>query len=324
MTELDRFSRAALLATVLCLQAAAVQASCGASSCNLLNDRFALGTWEHPGWSIDLRLEALTQDRLREGSRTISPAELPAGEEAIERHTRNRNLVATLDYALNHEWSFALRLPLLQRDHLHDLLDEESGDIAATEQWRFSKAGDAQVLARWQAPGSAAGLGWALTGGLKLPTGSTGLVNAEGTPAERTLQPGSGTTDLIVGASARIVIGISDALSLQGNWTEALAAHDGFKPGRRVDLSAGWAHAMSPAWSVLLQANLARRERDSGVQAEPALSGSTTLSLSPGVSVLAAAGDTLYAFVQLPIYQKVNGIQLVPQAGLVVGWTHSF
>ena len=48
------------------------------------------------------------------------------------------------------------------------------------------------------------------------------------------------------------------------------------------------------------------------------------LSLSPGVSVAAAGHDTLYGFVQLPLYQKVNGIQLVPRAALAVGWTHIF
>jgi len=34
--------------------------------------------------------------------------------------------------------------------------------------------------------------------------------------------------------------------------------------------------------------------------------------------------DTLYAFVQVPVYQKVNGIQLVPPYSLAVGWTHAF
>ena len=74
----------------------------------------------------------------------------------------------------------------------------------------------------------------------------------------------------------------------------------------------------------MLQLNHAHKQRDSGLQAEPDNSGSTTTSLSPGFSVAVAAFDTVYAFVQLPLYQYVNGIQLVPRASFVMGWTHSF
>ena len=93
-----RAGRIAGLALGLVLSPLA-QASCGASSCNLLNDRFALGTWEHPGWTLDLRLEALDLTRLRQGGHALSPQNLPAGEEALERHTRHRAVVTTLDRA---------------------------------------------------------------------------------------------------------------------------------------------------------------------------------------------------------------------------------
>lgn len=343
MTQSPKFIlRAASAAAALVLHTGLAQASCGSASCTLLNDRFALGTWDQPGWSVDLRLEALTQNQLREGTRKISPAELPEGEEAIERHTRNRSLITRLDYAVDRSWSFSLRVPLLHRDHLHDLLDEETGDPGARERWRFTRMGDVQALMRWQAPAATAvatdaapdapttgaslteDTAWALTAGLKLPTGSRRIANADGSVAERALQPGTGTTDLVLGASSRTLLSLADALNLQFTWTQALAAKDGFKPGRRVELSAGWAHAMTPDWSLLLQANLARRERDSGPEAEPELSGSTTLSLSPGASVALGARDTLYGLVQVPVYQKVNGVQLMPRASLALGWTHSF
>lgn len=307
----------------LAVLSASAQASCGAASCNLLSDRFAMGTWEHTGWSLDVHVEALTQTQLREGTQNLSPAELPAGEEAIERHTRNRSLVTTLDYAASPQWSFALRIPVVDRDHLHDLLDE-TGAVAGSERWRFTKLGDVQALARWQAPAAAPDFAWALTAGLKLPTGSHTVANADGTVAERALQPGSGTTDLVLGASARQVLGLADALNLQLGWTQALNEKDGFKPGARVDLSAGWAHALNPTWSLVLQANLSQRGHDSGANAEPALSGSTTLSLSPGASVALGHDDTAYGFVQLPVYQKVTGIQLVPRFSLALGWTHAF
>jgi len=281
----------ALGLALLALSLPSAHASCGAASCNLLNDRFALGTWDHTGWSADFRFEALTQTQLREGTKNIHPADLP----------------------------------LVRRDHLHDVLDEDTGDIIGTERWHFRRLGDVQALARWQALGTGAqDSRWALTGGLKLPTGSHTVTNGDGTVAERALQPGTGTTDVVLGASARSVLTLADALSLQLTWTQALAAKDDFKPGRRFDLSVGWAHAMDPHWSLLLQANLSHRGRDSGADAEPDLSGSTTLSLSPGISVALGHADTFYALAQKPVYQKVNGIQLVPRLSTALGWTHSF
>jgi hypothetical protein len=81
--------------------------------------------------------------------------------------------------------------------------------------------------------------GWAVLGGLKLPTGSRSIVNRDGARAERALQPGSGTTDLVVGASVRRVVGATDALNLQATVTQALNSREKFKPGRRTELSAG-------------------------------------------------------------------------------------
>jgi iron complex outermembrane receptor protein len=77
------------------------------------------------------------------------------------------------------------------------------------------------------------------------------------------------------------VLGAVDALNLQGTVTQALNSIEEFKPGRRTELSAGWSHAMSQQWSTVLQLNLSHKGRDSGAQAEPENSGSTTVSLSP-------------------------------------------
>lgn len=325
---MPNFLRTLAWAPLALLAAVPAHASCGATSCNLLNDRFALGTWDHTGWSLDLRLEAIDQDQLREGSRRISPADLPEDEEAVERHTRHRSLVTTIDYAANAQWSFTLRLPLLHRDHLHDLIDEDTGELGERERWRYTRVGDVQALARWQAPAEGADFRWAVIGGLKLPTGSHRVSNGkgvgDGAEAERALQPGTGTTDAIVGLSARQVLGLSDALNLQLTWTQAVAEADGFKPGRRLDASVGWAHAMSPQWSLMLQANYSQRGRDSGAEAEPELSGGSALNLSPGISLSWGPADALYATLQVPVYQKVNGIQLTPSNSLALGWTHSF
>lgn len=298
-------------------------ASCGSSYCSLLNDRFALGTWDHVGWSADFRLESVTQDRLRTGARTIGAAEV-SGEQVLERHTRNTNLVTTLERSFDMNWSLTLRVPVVRRDHLHDPIDEATGAIGPSEQWRFSRLSDVQLLARWQDARNAPDSSWAVTAGLKLPTGSKTVTNTDGARAERALQPGSGTTDLVLGVASRRTVWDTNALNLQATWTQALNGSEQFKPGRRIEVAAGWAHAYNPTLSAVLQLNLVLKARDSGDQAEPDNSGSTTLSLSPGVSVAVGVRSIVYAFVQLPVYQKVNGIQLVPKTSVAVGCTTSF
>jgi hypothetical protein len=89
-------------------------------------------------------------------------------------------------------------------------------------------------------------------------------------------------------------------------------------------VSTGWSHAYSPSLGAVLQLNLRHRGRDSGAQAEPDNSGSTALDLSPGVTFGVGHASTMYAYVQLPVYQKVNGIQLVPRSALALGWTGDF
>jgi hypothetical protein len=313
-----------LLALLLPLAVATPsQASCGSAFCSLLNDRFALGTWDHVGWSADVRTESVSQTQLRSGTHNISASEV-TGEEAIERHTDNTNLVTTLERSFDMNWSLALRVPVVRRDHLHDLIDETTGALGPSESWQFTRLGDIALLARWQDARQAPEASWAVTGGLKLPTGSIDVSNADGARAERALQPGSGTTDLILGLAWRNLLTPADALNLQATWVQALNLREQFKPGRRFELGAGWSHAISPVVSAVLQANLVDKARDIGAQAEPDNSGSTSVFLSPGVNVAVGAMGMLYGYLQVPVYQRVNGIQLVPKTSFALGYTASF
>jgi hypothetical protein len=309
--------RSLLLLGALSSATCLAHASCGSAYCTLMTDRYAQGSGDpHLGWGVDVRLEAVTQDRLRSGSQDVA-ADTANDEGAIERRTRNLNLVTTLDYGFNGDWSLSVRVPVVHRDHLHDL------EAGGSERWTFTRPGDVQVLARRQFLPGDGSTSYALFGGLKLPTGSTDVRNGDGSRAERALQPGSGTTDLVLGLAARRAVGYADALVGQASLAQALNSDESFKPGRRVEASLGWSHAWSPTLGAVVQLNLQHKARDAGEQAEPENSGSTTLNLSPGVTLGIGRG-TLYAYLQLPLLQKVNGLQLVPRHALALGWTHDF
>lgn len=299
-------------------------ASCGSAFCTLMTDRYAQGTGDvHLGWSADVRLEAVTQKKLRSGTTTLDASQV-TGEEAIEQHTKNLNLLTSLSYGLDADWSFTVRLPLVKRDHQHVLIDDTTGLPGATEQWQFTKLGDVQALARRQFASANGAAAYAVFGGLKLPTGSIKVTNSDGSRAERALQPGTGTTDLVFGVAGRRAFGMNNALIGQASISQALNSKEDFKPGQRIELSVGWSHAYSHSLGTVLQLNAHHRGRDSGLQAEPDNSGSTTVDLSPGVTLAVGPASTLYAYVQVPVYQKVNGIQLVPRSALALGWTTDF
>jgi len=291
-------------------------ASCGAASCTLTTDRFVQGSWDSPGFYLDLRAEYLRQDQLFSGSHKIGANQV--NEETLERETINRNLVATLDWAFGSNWAASLRVPYLDRRHVHDVLPDTPGDPVVTERWNIRRLGDVQVVGRYQLPLQDT-TAYSISAGVKLPTGSHTVANEDGAVAERSLQPGTGTTDLIVGASARHALTGRDALFAQAGVMVALNSRDSFRPGHRIDFALGGVHQFESGWSAALQLNVSHRGRDSGAAAEPDLSGSTSVQLSPGVNVALSGATHLYGFVQVPIYQHVNGVQLVPRWSMVVG-----
>jgi len=319
-TLVPRLALGALLAATTTM----ASASCGSAFCTLMTDRYAQGTGEpHIGWSADVRIESVSQTRLRSGTTDIGAGQV-TGEEAIERRTRNLNLVTTLEYGFDENWSVSVRVPVVRRSHSHDLIDDTTGLPSTPEQWRFTRLGDIQVLARRQALANDAATSYAWLAGLKIPTGSTRVVNGDGSRAERALQPGSGTTDVIVGAAFRRAFGPADALIGQLTIGAALNTREEFRPGARVEASIGWSHAYAHDLGAVLQLNMRRRAHDSGAQAEPSNSSSTVVDLSPGVTIGVGSNATLYGYLQLPVYQQVKGIQLVPRTSVAVGWTADF
>ena len=71
--------------------------------------------------------------------------------------------------------------------------------------------------------------------------------------------------------------------------------------------------------SALLQLNAHIKGRDRGAEAEPDDSGGRFVSLSPGLGYAVNRHLRIYGFVQMPVYQHVNGVQLTADRSLVAG-----
>lgn len=312
----------AIAALTLCAHRAS--ASCGAATCTLMSDRYTLDSGTgRSGFSLDLRFEFVDQDRLRTGTRKARPEDI-AGEEALERRTRQRGVIASIDYGFDADWSLQVRLPLLQREHLHAPIDEDTGEVSGEERWRFTAPGDTQLTLRRRFSPEGGDTVFAVYAGLKLPTGSRHEENSDGARAERSLQPGTGTTDIVAGVAARRSIALHDVVFAQAGVTRALSGVDGFEPGKQYGAGVGWSHAFGPHLGSVLQLNLQHRGRDAGHASEPEVSGGTTVDLSPGLTWSPRPGSTVYAYVQLPLLHDVNGTQLVRSRTLALGWSLDF
>ena len=311
----------ALLAP-MCHQTA--QATCGASFCMVNTNWNLQGFAPEPGLRVDLRYEYIKQDQPMTGSDRIAFGQIRRHHDEIR--TTNRNWLAGIDYTIDADWGVAATVPLVHRDHAH--VHHHQG-ARIHEAWNFTRLGDVRVVGRrqWMTENQeAARLSYyGINFGLKLPTGDRDISNADGQRAERTLQPGTGTTDIVLGGYYSGVLPFKDASWFaQALWQWALGSREGYKPGRRITLDIGYRHELSDKVGLMVQMNALHRDRDSGREAEPEDSGGRLLFVSPGVSVVLGKAVQLYGFLQLPLHQHVNGVQLVADWSAVIGLSVKF
>lgn len=310
-----------VLSVLICFAPYSVHASCGSATCSLATHIDALGLTTTNGWQLDLRYEYINQDQLRSGTQEVAP-EFVDGEHT-EKYTKNNNYVTTLDYSVDNRWGLSLQLPYVQREHYHIFVD---GADTEDETWDFDSFGDARILGRYLL--SAELTEHSQSGvqlGVKLPTGKTDMRNAAGELAERSLQPGTGTTDLIIGYFHTRDLKLFDDnergfMQLQAQ--AALDEHDGFRPGNQYRVNAGLVFNPAATLSPIVQFNLLSKGRDHGENAEPADSGGDYLWLSPGFSMQLNHNVRVYGFLQYPLYQRVNGTQLTSDwtASIGISW----
>lgn len=307
---------ACVLLAVALVAARAAHASCGGAFC-VLNTNWDMHEGAAPGQArIDLRYEYIKQNQLLSGSSKISAADVTG--DVAELQTVNRNTILSVDYALTPDWSTATSIPWIDRRHSH--IEDPTG-AAQQESWDIARLGDVRLIGRRRFPGSGAASGeFGLEYGLKLPTGGYRYTNAEGVTAERSLQPGTGSTDVILGTSYSWrprFLGMG--WFVQGSYQRAVATRDGFRPGDQLSATGGLRYPATDSFSLLFQMNALYRWRDAGPNAEPDESGGRFLYASPGLAYAVTRDAQLYGFVQKPIYRRVNGTQLVADRFFIGG-----
>lgn len=291
-------------------------ASCGATFCTVNTDWHAQGVWSGAGSRLDLRYEFVNQDRPMHHSDRVAVGEIRRHHDEVS--TLNRNLVLGYSYHAASGWGVNVQLPWVSRNHAH--IHNHRG-VKIDDRWDIDAIGDTRVTVRALLN---ADQNLALLAGLKLPTGRTNLTNAARQRAERSLQPGTGSTDLLLGLSHHALLHGPHGWFTQAMWQHALKDHAEYRLGDQVSVDLGWRYAFNNTFSTTLQLNAQIRGRDKGSNAEPEDSGSRFVRLSPGVTYAFSRDTQLYAFAQLPVYAHVNGVQLTASRNFAVGLSQRF
>lgn len=325
-----RHAAAVLGAAVLLTHAAAAHAGCGGANCFLVTGAQE-GMAPAGGITVDLSYRFVPMDQPQIGSEKVAEALAPAihfddGEIEPDAHRelRTNNELVQLDVAfgISDRTSVAIAFPLINnRLHEHvDIADPLNEEFSAQN---YNGFGDVRVMVRRAFHQSlrhlfTAGLG------IKTPTGEYKLRNAhEGSINEPGVQPGTGSWDPIVTMHYTWQIR-PRALDwfIAGSWQYATVNNLDYRFGDTRILNTGVDYLFTRGGrDITLSAQLNARNapRDEFLGQDVPSTGGTWIYFTPGVRVATSEQTSLYAHVQLPVYQRVNESNLVPRYGLVLG-----
>ena len=290
---------------------------------------FTPDTLDEGHWSAGFRLTYTRPDQ-----RSDAELEALAGQHIHAHNTDyNLNASAAVAYGIDHHLTISAELPYIRRDDLREGTHEHVGGVAlnGVEQLgSISGIGDLSLLAKYRLSDSGT-TGFALIGGLKVPTGSTHRQSPDGERLETEHQPGTGSWDPIAGASASANLGtvqltasaiyqfstqgaqdtrlgdrLQGGIALShrfGSTPPGEAEHHNHHHGDELD-----EHHERPTsnWDAFVElAGEWEGRQKAGGEVEEA-SGGTWIYVAPGVRYNAASGWSAGAALALPVWQDIR------------------
>jgi hypothetical protein len=302
---------ARLLVFVLVIASALASPSalaCSACGCTLSSDWASQGLAATGGWRADFRFDYFNQDQLRSGTDSVSRSSVPIpNDEEIQQYTINRNYALNLDYSPNKTWGVNFLLPWY--DRAHATIAEGDTEVSTSHD---TGIGDLRIVGRYMGLGEQRNTG--VEFGLKLPSGRFGsdfrTGPQAGQPLDRGLQLGTGTTDLLLGAYNFGALAPDWGYFAHALLSQALDSREHFRPGTGININLGVRYTASETIVPQLQVNARLEKRETGANADVDNSGASLVYLSPGLTWNISRRFSASAFLQVPLYQRVNGLQI--------------
>ena len=332
--------------------------ACATCGCSLSADA-AMGYSAISGWRLNLEYDFIDQDQLRSRYSPISPAQVadlnPAGStpqnpgpQEVEHGTINRYFSAGVTYSPNANWSYSALVPYINRTHTsYNNVSPEDITAADLSDAHSIGLGDIKLIGSYQGLLPTHNFGVQL--GFKLPTGRYGGQNvvtgatvgrdpvffktgpnaALGEALDTSLNPGTGSTDLIVGAYFYKAVS-QNFDAFVNTQLQTTIAHDldlanaDFRPGTTQNLSFGLRYERNPRWVPQLQVNVTHKLHDQGALADNTDTAGTVVYLSPGLTAMVAKQVHAFAFVQRPVFSYLEGFQVFPHWTGSLGLSYAF
>jgi hypothetical protein len=219
-------------------------------------------------------------------------------------------------------------------DRLHRHRSNEGEEAGETFEWSNTGLGDMTVLGHWAVLGGEdARFSLTFQTGVKLPTGRRHVTPVGGEEPEPPARPGTGSTDGMLGLHVMRPFAVptpwgepgpmpvfgSTLVRVNGRGTE------GYRVGAAFEASAGARYPLSHRLELTLgfDSRIAGKDGVGETGATRDNTGGAWVFATPGLRLRLAGLLTFHGAVQLPVYERVNGIQIVAPRNFVAGLIYS-
>jgi hypothetical protein len=209
-------------------------------------------------------------------------------------------------HMFNRRWGFMAELPIATRAFT---TTTGSGAVAT---FHHTAQGDLKLMGMYT--GLSEDMSTGLLFGVKVPSGDWTYKHFD-----RDTEIGTGSTDLLLGGYHLGGFGKSPfGWYVQGLWDQPFAHQGGYRPGAELNMAAGvwfegWTLARDVKLTPIAQVIGSVRGVDRGPDANPEGSGYERALIGPALE-LSVKDWRLYGDAEIPVYQRVNGNQLVSPA----------
>ncbi len=286
-------------------------------------------------WGFGMRREVIHNDSFSD-QQLINYAE--RGIEGV--HSLDKIITTSLSaaYGVSDTFTFSARLPYIERRNIR-AGEVEDGEVETHRHGNSAGMGDLLMMGHYRL----LDIGTAKTGilfGIKAPTGKTDDKDDHGQRFETEFQPGSGSWDFLLGASAghsfarlNYYANVLYYKTTEGSQSTEIgdALNYNLAMSYRINPEQGASHHHHPGtedhvdfqWDAILEVNGETRRKNKIAGHSEDNSGGTTVYLSPGIRMTAGKLGG-FVSVGLPIIENQNGKQTDINSRIMAGVSLAF
>jgi len=225
-----------------------------------------------------------------------------------DKEIRSDFLLVGGQYMFNASWGVMAEVPFTNRTFK---TTDEDGNLASFE---HGALGDIRLMGVYS--GFSDDMSSGVVFGVKLATGDSTYANFD-----PDTEIGSGSTDVLLGGyhTGALTADQSFSYFAQALWQHEISLENRYRPGAELNAAVGLSYNNFMAGDVhiapIFQMIVSNRGRDGGLSGDPDNTGYTRLIVSPGFEI-DRGNWKIYADVEVPVYQDMNGNQLVAPAAV--------